>query len=327
MQYPKTEADWLAMRHLVVSSTESAALFGLSPYLTAFELAIGKKEALPTLFEQTERMVWGLRLQEAVAKGISEDYGVKVRRVTGFAVHPDISLGASFDYEIVGIRTNADGSAVEVKDMMLQQMYRDLGPGVLEVKNVDNYIFRQEWKPDEESGEVEAPAHIEIQVQHQLAAIQTRKWSAVAVLIGGNKAFILLREIDPDFVTQLENKVDGFWTDLGKGVMPPPVLPADVEIIRRIYLGSKPGKVYNGQDDTELLQLCQEYETAKDLAKVNEEARKSAGAKILMKIGDAEIALAKGFKISATTVGEALIESYTRKPYRMCKITALKERK
>lgn len=33
-----TEEAWLAARKRDVTSTESAALFGMSPYLTAFEL-------------------------------------------------------------------------------------------------------------------------------------------------------------------------------------------------------------------------------------------------------------------------------------------------
>lgn len=325
MQYPKSEAEWLALRHQHVSSTESAALFGLTARATAFELAVGKQAAEPTDIERTERMTWGLRSQEMIAKGVSEDYGVKVRRVTGYAIHPEIRLGASFDYEIVGIQKDDAGNERQVKDPMLQQMYRDLGPGVLEIKNVDSYIFRKEWQPDEETGEIEAPPHIEIQVQHQLAAIQTRKWSAVAVLIGGNHAMIVLREIDQDFVSQLCTKVRDFWIDLERGILPPPVLPADVDIIRRIYMGSTPGKIYNGQQDAGLLVLCQQYVESAELAKSHETARKSVGAQILMKIGDSEIALAQGFKVSAGTVGETRIEAHTRKGFRMCKVTPLKD--
>ena len=35
---PADEAEWLAMRRQDVTSTETAALFGLSPYTTAFEV-------------------------------------------------------------------------------------------------------------------------------------------------------------------------------------------------------------------------------------------------------------------------------------------------
>jgi predicted phage-related endonuclease len=326
MHYPKSDSDWLALRHKFVSSTESAALFGLGSYQTPYELGLSKQEKEPpaSLLDSNERVRWGKRLQEAIAKGISEDYGVKVRRVTGYAEHPDCRLGASFDYEIVGITQMANPTGegmleMPVKDPVLQQMYRDLGPGVLEIKNVDRLIYMRQWKSEDE--DIEAPPQFEIQVQHQLEAVRTRKWAAIGVLVGGNETLLVLREHDPDFGAQIVEKVNAFWSDLSKGVLPPITLPQDVEIIRRIYLASTPGKLYNGNQDTELAELCAQYDEAKDLAKTHEDARKSIGAKILMKIGDAERATAPGFTISAGTVSETWVERYLRKPYRNMRIT------
>ena len=287
MHYPKSEPEWLALRHQFISSTESAALFGLGSYQTPYELGISKQSKdPPPQFDETERMRWGKRTQEAIAKGISEDYGVKVRRVTGYAVHPESKLGASFDYEIVGVRTEPDGTEVKVADPMLQQMYRDLGPGVLEIKNVDRLVFRKDWS--KEDGELEAPPQIEIQVQHQLEAIQTRKWSVIGVLVGGKEAILVVRDYDPEFGAQIRAKVDAFWADLAKGVLPPVTLPQDIEIIRKIYLSASPGKLYNGNEDKELANLCAFYQEQAELAKMYEASRKTTGAKIILKIGDAE---------------------------------------
>jgi len=183
-------------------------------------------------------------------------------------------------------------------------------------------VFRREWK--KEDGELEAPPQIEIQVQHQLEAIQTRKWSAIGVLVGGNDAILVLREYDPEFGRQIVAKVSKFWADLEQGILPPVTLPQDVEIIRRIYLASTPGKLYNGNDDQELAQLCTHYDETAALCKVYEEARKSIGAKILTKITDAERATAPGFTISATTVAETWVERYLKKSYRLLRITRLK---
>jgi predicted phage-related endonuclease len=333
MHYPKSDAEWLALRHKFVSSTESAALFGLGSYQTPYELGLSKQEKEPpaSLLDSNERAKWGKRLQEAIAKGISEDYGVKVRRVTGYAEHPECRLGASFDYEIVGITKvpvpQEGGGEMEapVADNSLQQMYRDLGPGVLEIKNVDRLIYMRQWG-NEETGEIEAPPQFEIQVQHQLEAVRTRKWAAIGVLVGGNETLLVLRDYDPDFGVQIVSKVNAFWEDLGKGILPPITLPQDVEAIRRIYLASTPGKLYDGNQDTELSALCEAYDEAKDLAKTHEEARKSIGAKILMKIGDAEVAVTPGFKISASTVKETWVERYLRKGYRKMRITPVKQK-
>ena len=325
MHYPKTEAEWLKLRHSCISSTESAALMGLGSYQTPYEIGIEKQAPEPPApIEQTDRIRWGKRLQETIAKGISDDYGVKVRRVTGYAMREDCKLGASFDYEIVGIKLNEDGTEMLPADITLQMLYRDLGPGVLEIKNVDRYIFRQQWKKDEETSELEAPPQFEIQVQHQLEAIGTRKWAAIGVLIGGNETMVVIREYDPEFGTQIRATVDKFWADLAKGVLPPVTLPADIEILRRIYLASTPGKLFNGQDNEALGKLCDEYNSVKDLAKEYEESRKSVGVRILQMIGDCELATAPGYKITANTVASTIVERYERKAFRSMRITKIK---
>jgi predicted phage-related endonuclease len=75
---PKSKDEWLALRHKYVSSTESSALKGLSPYMTKFELYYAKKEPNPTSFEMSERMEWGLRMEEAIARAVAEKYGVEL---------------------------------------------------------------------------------------------------------------------------------------------------------------------------------------------------------------------------------------------------------
>lgn len=327
MHYPKDKTEWLALRHQYVSSTESAALFGLSAYCTPYELGVQKQKKEPPTddaWTDNARMVWGTRLQEAIARGISVDYGVKIRRVRGYATHPGCRLGASFDYEIVGVYEPTDErGTVEVKDKSLQEMYQELGPGVLEIKNVDWLVYKKEWKKEE--GEIEAPPHIEIQVQHQLEAIG-RKWSAIGVLIGGNDTLLILRDHDAQFGEMIRNKINLFFDNLGKGILPPVTLPHDVEIIRKIYLSSSPGKIYNGMEDIELRALCEQYKHAAGSEAKFEEARKSLGAKILMRIGDAELATTVGYRLSAGTVSETVVKSFTKAAYRNLRITALKQK-
>src|SRR3990172_11795006 len=114
---PKNEAEWLSLRMKDITSTEISALFGISPYSTEFELWHRKKNKLYVDFEETERMTWGLRLQNAIAKGIAEDQGWKVRRMNEYIRIPELRIGASFDFSIEG---------------------KDIEPGILEIKNVDS---------------------------------------------------------------------------------------------------------------------------------------------------------------------------------------------
>lgn len=325
LHYPKCPAEWLALRHRHVSSTEVAALFGLSPYLTAFELAtIKKQDVPPDDLETNERAEWGLCLQDAIARRIAVRYGVRVRAINAYATHSyeHCRMGASFDYEIVGV---SNDDAQFSGDAILREMYLRHGAGILEIKNVDALVFRDRWVRDEDGG-IEAPAHIEIQVQHQLACI-SRFWAAVGVLVGGNRLELLIRERDDDVHKALRIKCESFWDDLRRGVMPPVDLPADAAVVAKLYRYAEPGKVLDAQGDVELAALCAEYAEAAKAESAAKAAKETAKAKLLMRIGDAEKVLTKGYTVSAGVVAETEVPAYTRKAYRNVRVTAEKAKK
>lgn len=320
MHYPKSREEWLALRHQHVSSTEVAALFGMSPYSTAFELATIKQGELPDEREGNERMSWGLRLQNAIARGIAGDYGVKVRAVNGYSTHSlqHARMGASFDYEIVGITDDA----IDDDHIILRDMWEANGAGILEIKNVDWLVFKQ-WQGDEQ---LEAPAHIELQVQHQLACIG-RTWAAIGVLVGGNKLELLVRERDGEVQAAIARKCEKFWADLASGIMPPVELPADAEFIAKLYKYAEPGKVKDSQGDAEMTAILTAYKAASAAESAAKADKDTAKAKLLMKIGDAEKVLADGFTVSAGVVAETEVPAYTRKAYRNVRVTAKKATK
>ena len=311
--YPKDKTEWLKLRHDLVCSTEISALFGMNPYMTALELAIAKKEPDPSTFEASERLEWGLVLQRAIATQIARKYGVKVKALNGFGKSSICRMGASFDYQIVG----EDDTTVE--DEGLRIMYREHGPGVLEIKNVDGLIFKNQWH--ETDGVLEAPPHIEIQIQAQLNCIGW-KWGAFGVLIGGNRLELLIRKYDDAAGLAMNKKVIIFWNDLAAGKMPPVELPADAGIIKQLYAYAEPEKVVDLQADADFAALCKEVADANLAIKIATEAKETAQAKIILAMGDAEKALAAGYSVSAATVAEAQIEAkaYLRKAYRSLRV-------
>lgn len=328
MEYPKTRDEWLALRHKHISSTEAAALFGLSPYMTAFELAVIKKQPSHVndynTFVENERTEWGVIQQRAIAGRVASKFGVKARALNGYAVHSyhHCRMGSSFDYEIVGV---VDGEFTG--DPILREMYQKHGRGILEIKNVDYLVFRDQW-PEDDEGRREAPAHIEIQVQHQLACAAAL-WGAIGVLVAGNKLELLVRERDHEVNMAIARKCEWFWKLLAAGEMPPVELPADAEIIGKLYRYAEPGKVLDVQadEDEKISALCAAYKAAAAEATKAEEAKQTAKAQLLLLIGDAERVLAKGFTISATSIAETRIEAYDRKGYRNVRVTAIKPKK
>jgi hypothetical protein len=206
-------------------------------------------------------------------------------------------------------------------------MYRQSGPGILEIKCVDWLVFRNQWL--EVEGEQEAPPHIEIQVQHQLHCIE-RTWAALGVLVGGNSLKLFIRDYDPAVGVELEKATKAFMTRLARKQAPDPVLPADADLIAQIYNFGDPSKVVDAQDNAEVLALCTEYLDASTLISAYEDRKKTAKAKLLMLIGDAsKVIVANGISISAGTVGDTVVETFTRKSYRGFRVTqkAKKEEK
>ena len=302
-----TEAAWLDARAKCVSSTESAALFGMSPYLTAYELGVEKQGMLaPAELSKNERVTWGRRLQDAIAQGIADDFKVAIAgQEYVYITHEDEPrMGASFDYWVTaaGDERNA-----------LTDLFHEHGPGLLEIKNVDWLIFKDWPLPD-------APDHIEIQVQHQLE-VAGLEWAIIGVLIGGNRQEIFVRRRDRQVGAAIKKRIHDLWHDREAGVLPSPTMPQDADIVIKLHQYAEPGLVLDAQNDLVLANLCEEYDSARHVAKEAETAQRTLMAKILTHIGDAERALLSEFSVSAGMVAETEVRAYKRPAYRNCRIT------
>jgi predicted phage-related endonuclease len=316
--HPENEAAWHAMRALDVTSTESPALFNMSPYTTAFELWHRKRNAEIIEIEAAGRMLWGIRLQDVIARGVAEDYGVKVRRMTSYQRLEDARMGSSFDFEIVGAYRHETARGI---DAGLIELYERNGPGNMEIKNVDALVFRDSWTINEDRS-IEAPDHIELQVQHQMH-VSGRAWCALVVLVGGNTPKVIVREYDPEVGAAIESRVRAFWSDVAAGREPLPHYPGDAAFVCKLHGYAEPGKVFDGRSDAELATLVGDYQRAALREKQAKEDKDVAKAQILTRIGDAERALLEGFTVSASVVGPCHVE-YDREGYRNFRVTAKK---
>jgi len=124
---PANESEWLALRTKDITSTDVAALFGLSPYCTLFELWHRKKNLTSVDFEATEWVKWGQRLQDSIAAGVAEDNGWVIRRMSEYVRIPELRIGASFDFSI---------------ETEYERPSETFEKGLLEIKNVDSLAFR-----------------------------------------------------------------------------------------------------------------------------------------------------------------------------------------
>lgn len=319
---PENESAWHLLRTQDVTSTESAALFGMSPYATEFELFHRKREGAVVEIDQTGRMFWGAMLQNTIAKGIAQLYGVKVRRVNAYMRLPS-RMGSSFDFEIIGV-VDEQGEGIGFSgDNLLRDMYRSFGVGNLEIKNVDSLVFREQWAVNDDKS-IEAPDHIEVQVQHQLH-VSGRAWAAIGVLVGGNAPKILIRHRDLEVGQSIESKVRAFWQRVEANDPPPPEFPEDAAFLCKLHGYAEPGKIFDGRGNADLATLARDYQQASVSEKQAKEDKEVAKAKMLAIIGDAEKALIDGFNLSAGLVGPTRIE-YARAGYRTFRCAEKKSR-
>lgn len=289
---PRDEAEWLAWRAQDITSTDTSALFGLSPYATPFELWHAKRNGGGDGFSDNDRMQAGRHIEPAIASLVAEREGVTVLPFKVYARDTAARLGSSFDFRIEGVEDSLNAATSEIAALC-----RRLGPGVLECKNVDFLAFRDKWTADE------CPAHIEIQLQHQLE-VTGLAWGVVAALVGGNTVWLYVRERDLAVGRAIRVKVAEFWASQAAGVSPPPVMPDDADALIALYQYAEPGKIFDARGDAELETLVREYHRIGREVDDLEDIRKGQRAQIMERVGDASKVLLAGYTVSASQVAD-----------------------
>jgi predicted phage-related endonuclease len=295
------EQQWLAERARDVTSTEVPALYGLSPYLTAFELWHQKRGRFVEARSPDNRIRWGNRLQDAIAAGVAEDRGWKAKRLNVYMRVAGLRLGSSFDFEIEDPKR---------------------GRGLMEIKNVDALVFRDEWL-DTEAG-IEGPQHIELQVQNEMEVAEAG-WCALVALVGGNDAKVTIRERDRAIGQSIRQHVGDFWQSIEDGAAPRPDYKLDAEFLCRLHGRANAGEVIDA--DPGVQDLLARYVRLGTLAMDREMLK----AQVLERIGTAskvrtpfgtlvccEVAATRGAEITADMVGQ---RTGARAGYRMFRFT------
>lgn len=305
---PTDEKAWLQLRTVDLTSTEISALFGCSPYCTAYELFFRKRDATITELEPSERMKWGTRLQTAIAEGVALDNHWSIRPMTEYMRAPELRLGSSFDFAIeAGMPGAKEQGALN---------------GILEVKNVDFLQFREGWLVDGDN--IEAPPHIEFQAQHQML-VSGRAFAYIAALVSGNTVKLIRRVADESIQDAIKTKAREFWASIAANTPPPPQFPRDAETVARLHGFAEPGKIIEATNA--VTTLATEYRKLSEEMKAADDARKSTKAQLLLEIGDAEKVLGNGFNISAGVQGPAHVEAHERAGFRRFGVTFKKEKK
>lgn len=300
-------ASWLAHRTKDITSTEVSALYGLSPYMTEFELFHRKSDAQIVEIQDNERMLWGRRLEASIAAGAAEDYGWEIAPFNVYCRLPAARIGSSFDFKIVGER-----------------------PAILECKNVDSRVWDKSWI-ESVDGAIEAPEHIELQVQHQME-VADMDVCYIAVLVGGNHQIVIRRERDRDIGLDIRAKVADFWGRVDAKQAPSPDFVQDAEFILSRLRESNAGEVM--QSDANLDALLENYRHVSAELKSLDDLKDAVKAQILTKVGTASKVISALGSLSCGTTNDSvgtlvspdMLGSYigARKGYRQFRFTPKK---
>ena len=315
---PENKDQWLTLRTPNINSTDVSALFGISPYSTYFELWHRKNNNQYVSIEPNERMKWGTALERAIAEEIAKEQGWEIRHMPQYMYDPDLRIGASFDFSIIETIDISEENMLPGSECVMP-MSKDVETGLLEIKNVDSLVFKNDWIMKED-GSVEAPLHIEIQCQHQML-VSGRPFLYIGALIGGNRQILIKRIADQRVHDAIKQKVAEFWASVEAGLEPKPDFEADAEFIKSLYSFAEPGTTMDVSNDARIIGMAEEYESLGDVIKTAETRRDAIKAELLTIIGTTEKAYGTNFTISAGVIGPSWVEAYERKGYRSFKVT------
>lgn len=307
---PRDEAHWLQVRAECgdITSTTVSALFGMNERITKFELWHRLRGGVVVADEGDERTAWGKLLQESIAKGVARERDWLVAPMPEYVRLPTLRIGSSFDYRVVG-QENAGGG------LLFMRPTEEPSPddAILEVKNVDGLIFKNQWIEEEGYG-ITAPATIEIQVAHEMLVSDLRV-AFIAALVGGNRLVLLRRERQADVDAAIIAACAAFWSS----DEPEPDFNRDARFIAKSLYGvSDEGSVLDA--DEEIASLFREYAGYRAQAKAADDNADAAKAKILTRIGSAERVLHPDWSLSTKMV-KATHVSYDRAAYRGFRLT------
>lgn len=254
--------DLEARRH-VIGGSDIAAIAGLNPYRSPLAVYINKRGEVEDQ-PDNERMLWGRKLEDVVARHFAEVNEVKVQRVNRMLVHPKYPMfGANLDRLVVKPRS------------------------VLEVKTGSAH-GKQAW------AEETIPPYYELQLRWYLMVTGLKEgW--VAALLGGQEYIERHITRDKEIEDYLIQIALEFWKMVEDGTPPEPVAQ-DTDLIKAMHPKAQPISIILPDESKAL--LARRYQL-KLMADDYNQQLQEVDNKLLSQIGEAEVAYLDD-KVAAT---------------------------
>lgn len=279
-----TEKEWLSARKQDITSTELAALMGMSEYKSRLKLWMIKAGKIEDDFVETRFTRWGKRLQLAIGQGISEDEGWECYDLTNYYLRDeDARIGASMDFRII----RPDGVA-----------------GLLETKSTGFFDEEMGWT------KTRAPVDYEFQIQGQVnLAVSEGERISLGIIgaLDGRKSTRLYERI-PDFSLWdlVKEETAKFWHSIKIDEPPAPDYTVDAELLQKLQGAVNSGQNISLTGNNRAHYLIEQYitleaarEQVNPLLKDGALKLEAIKAELHHMMGNAEVALIGDYRISA----------------------------
>ncbi|PJX25032.1 endonuclease [Psychrobacter sp. L7] len=238
--------EWLELRQSGIGGSDIAAILGVSPYATAYDVYQSKTQ--PVSEDSNEFAYWGTVLEDVVAREFAKRSGLKVQNVNFMMRHPVHTFAVA----------NIDRAVVN-RDIAGNVRYKDgklTTDQIVEIKTASEYVGKN-WG-DEDSDEV--PDQYQCQAQWYMGVTDTQVCH-MAVLIGGNKYRQYRIERNQELIDVLFETAHDFWhNNVLAGVEPD---ATTLQNAKDKYPRHDPDTTLDVEPDSETAKVFEHYESLK----------------------------------------------------------------
>lgn len=272
------ESAWLDKRKNYVTSTETAALYGLSPYRTYFELFHIKRGNIEEVREDNNFLLFGNLMEDVICQMILKehpDWTILPMRV--FAYDDNDKIGSSFD-RVVTIP--------------------DKGTGLLEIKTISYKKFKETYIEDGDY--IEASQHYEIQMQTELEVLNKYDWILQVPFLADTRTLkYVFRDRDQEMGSEIRKAVKQFWS---LSEPPEPDFSRDKSLIAKLAPSLQKDKSLDATENQRITELAAMYLSSKQLEKQEADNADKYYAELMHLLGDNNYAWTSLHKISVSDI-------------------------
>lgn len=254
-----------------ISGTQASALFGLSPYQTAFTVFHYLRSGIAEPAGDNIRTKLGKMLQGPILSLVAEDLRLEVinNAEDRYVRHPAVPVGATVDGRVT---------------------CPTRGRGIVQVKVVgadQQHLWRDKL----------APSHIEIQVQTEMIADEA-EWGLIAALIGGTELMLLERRPVPVWRDKIIAAAEDMLARVERDDPPPAFgMECELDVIAALWPAVKRNKVIESEDEA-LAEDARRFLAATTARKLAEEERTASLVRLRAALQDADCILLPGIYVA-----------------------------